>query len=145
MTPINHPIEIGGDVYNARLTVPQLAELERKLDAPSGAILARLLQGVYLDQNGLVADGLILEAGFKDADVTEVIFHALVGGGTDAGRARQLVQTYVADAPRKPNWLKAAQIMIVYMEGYTPPKKPEAPAAGSKKSRARRSSTTAAT
>lgn len=143
MTTIFHHIELGGDVYGVKLTVPQLAELERKLDTPAGAILSRLLQGVYLDRENTVAEGMILEAGFKDGDIVEVIFHGLVGGGTDAGRARQLVQTYVADAPRKPNWLKAAQIMIVYMEGFNPPKKPEAPAAEPKKSRARRSSTTA--
>lgn len=142
---ITHHIELGGDVHGVKLTVPQLAELERKLNTPSGAILARLLQGVYLNGDNSVAEGMILEAGFKDADITEVIFHGLVGGGTDAGRARQLVQTYVADAPRKPNWLKAAQIMIVYMEGFNPPKKPEAPATGAKKSRVRRSSTTART
>lgn len=140
---ITHHIELGGDAYGVKLTVPQLAELERKLDTPAGTILSRLLQGVYLGPDNTVAEGAIIEAGFKDADITEVIFHGLVGGGTDAGRARQLVQTYVADAPRKPSWLKAAQIMIVYMQGFTPPKKPEAPKAGPKTKR--RSSTTART
>lgn len=146
MATILHPIELGGETHHVRLTVPQLAELERKLNTPAGAILARLLQGIYLDPSGHIVDGSVLEAGFKDADITEVIFHGLVGGGTDALRARQLVQTYVMESPRKPNWLKAAQIMTVYMDGYNPPKKPEPPAAtGGKKSRARRSSTTAAT
>lgn len=143
MTPINHPIELGGEVHNARLTVPHLAELERKLETPAGAILARLLQGVYVGPDNVPAAGEILEAGFRDRDIVEVIFHALAGGGMDAGRARQLTDTYVANAPRRDNWLKAAMVMLVYMQGYTPPKKPEAPTEGPKKRR--RTSTTAHT
>lgn len=124
MTTLTFPIELGDKTYNARLTVPQLAELERKLDTPAGALLGRLLQGAYLGKDNSIVDGSLIEAGFKDADITETIYHALVGGQTvDAGRARELVQTYVTELPRKPSWLLAANIMRVYMEGYVPPKK----------------------
>jgi hypothetical protein len=137
MTTLTMPIPLGDQQYNARLTVPQIAELERKLDAPAGAILGRLLAGCYIGPDSSIVDGALIEAGFKDADITEVIYHALCGGGSvDPGRARQLVQTYVAEMPRKPNWLIAANLMRVYMEGYTPPKKPEAPARKSRRGRA---------
>jgi hypothetical protein len=137
MTTLTSPIPIGDQQYNARLTVPQIAELERKLDCPAGAILGRLLTGCYIGPDGSIVDGALVEAGFKDADITEVIYHALCGGGSvDPGRARELVQTYVAEMPRKPSWLIAANLMRVYMEGYTPPKKPEAPARKSRRGRA---------
>lgn len=136
MTTLTLPIPLGDQQYNARLTVPQIAELERKLDAPAGTILGRLLLGAYVGPDGSIADGSLVEAGFRDADITEVIYHALVGGASvDAGRARQLVQTYVTELPRKPSWLLAANIMRVYMEGYTPPKKPK-PAGGRGRSKA---------
>jgi len=143
MTTLTLPIPLGDQQYNARLTVPQIAELERKLDAPAGAILGRLLLGAYVGPDGSIADGSLVEAGFRDADITEVIYHALVGGASvDAGRARQLVQTYVAELPRKPSWLLAANIMRVYMEGYTPPKKPKPPVRGRRASAATDESTT---
>lgn len=144
MSTLTFPIQLGDATYNARLTVPQLAELERKLDTPSGAILGRLLQGAYLGQDNTIVDGSLVEAGFKDSDITEVIYHALVGGmSVDAGRARQLVQTYVADLPRKPSWLLAANIMRVYMEGFTPPKKASPPKkGGARKPKATDASTT---
>lgn len=137
MTTLTMPIQLGDGTYNARLTVPQLAELERKLDTPAGAILGRLLQGAYLGrESGDIVDGSLVEAGFRDSDITEVIYHALVGGASvDAGRARQLVGTYVADLPRKPSWLLAANIMRVYMEGFTPPKKAEPPKPAASKRR----------
>lgn len=143
MSTLTLPIQLGDATYNARLTVPQLAELERKLNTPAGSILGRLLQGAYLDGTGKIADGSLIEAGFKDSDITEVIYHALVGGmSVDAGRARELVQTYVMEMPRKPSWLMAANIMRVYMEGFTPPKKAK-PRSGAKRTKATDASTTA--
>lgn len=134
MTPtLTHTLEIGGEYYASRLTVPQIAELERKLDTPAGALFARLMRGVYLQPDDTIAYTSVLEAGFMDRDIGETIFHALVGGGMDAGRARQLVTTYVEGAPRQLTWPKAADVMRVYMVGFTPPKKPEAPKRGRSK------------
>lgn len=130
MTPLTLPIDLGDQTYHARLTVPQLAELERKRQCPAGAILARLLTGVYLDDQGNIADASLMEAGFFDADISEVIYHGLVGGQmVDPMRAREIVRTYVEDMPRKDSWLKAAAIMRAYMVGFTPPKKAPAPKA----------------
>ena len=53
MSTLTSPIPIGDQQYNARLTVPQITELERKLDCPAGAILGRLLTGWGLPGHGV--------------------------------------------------------------------------------------------
>ncbi len=119
--------------YNFALYGPQIGEIQRKCNIGIGGLLGRLLTGVYIDTDGnMVADPL--GGIWHDADIVEVIRQGLIGGGTDAIRANELIDTYVTSQPRKPSWLVAAAIVKALIEGYEPPRPPQ-PAGKQRKTR----------
>jgi hypothetical protein len=80
MTPLTK--FFGDGEYSFCLTAPLIIELERTTGTGIGALCARL----FAKQ-------------FSQAEITEAIRLALVGGGTDPKRAAQMIAAYATDRP----------------------------------------------
>lgn len=83
--------------YKFALKLKQIEELQRNCDAGLGVIGKRMFSGDY-----------------RVEDVTETIRLGLIGGGTDAVKAKQLVETYALPLIRgnESSSLKVAQAVI---------------------------------
>jgi len=132
--PCQIELEFGDGAYLFKLNGPQRAELQRlcgfkashpqygAVDVPVGlgAIVSRVLKGRYLKSDGTTF-GHPEQGEWHDADLTETIRLGLIGGGMEAVRAKQMVQTYVETAPRSQAWDLAAAILLACVQGFIPP------------------------
>ena len=91
MTPLQ--TFFGDAEYSFRLTPALIKELE-KMCGPLGMICQR-----------------VFSRQFAQADITETIHLALIGGGTDPKRAAELIAAYVADRPLAETYPLAAKIL----------------------------------
>jgi len=92
MTPY---VTFFGDAeYTFKLTPALIDELEKKCGAGLGTIGAR-----------------VFAKHFTQADLTETIRLALIGGGTEPKRARELVAAYATDRPITETYPLAAKIL----------------------------------
>lgn len=120
-------------VYLFRLTLPGIAEIQRKSKAPPedagfGAISARIMAGRYLQQNG-PPFGNPIEARYRIEELIEIVRQALIGGGkgkvdgedieVDGRIANHLIENYVVPPaqPIKVAWDLAASIILATTEG----------------------------
>lgn len=131
-------LAFGDGVYTFRLGLAQIAEIQTKCGAGIGAIYARLLKGRYILEGE--NKGFAGEAAYQLADIVETVRQGLIGGGggevdgapvtVNPAVANRLVEAYVLNRPLAESWTLATVIMGALVEGYTPPKEPPAPAAG---------------
>jgi hypothetical protein len=93
MAGLSHTAFFGDAEYTFRLTPALIVELERNC-GPLGMIFER-----------------VRHRQFAQADITETIRLALIGGGTDPKRAASLIAAYVADRPLAETYPLAAKIL----------------------------------
>jgi hypothetical protein len=84
----------GDGEHSFALTPALIVELEAKCSAGIGTIAAR----VFAKQ-------------FTQADISETIRLAAIGGGMNAKRAAEMVAAYVADQPLIATWPLASKIL----------------------------------
>jgi hypothetical protein len=140
-------LPFGDGVYDFRLGLAQINEVQTRSNAGIGEVFARLIAGRYFKVTpaGEIAIGDPAQAQYRIEDIVGVIRQGLLGGGrgmvdgvevkVDAARANTLIDNYVlgASCPIKDAWALAAAIMTVAVEGYEPP---DAPAAKTVKKKA---------
>lgn len=103
--------------YRFKLSVAGILELQRLTRSGFGELGARIMTGRYQgDSEG--AFGFPLEARYKIEDLLETIRLALIGGGTDPLRAKELIGAYCyPEQPLKDAWNLAAAIIGTALEG----------------------------
>ena len=89
-----HVAFFGDAEYSFRLTPALIVELEQKCGTGVGTICHR-----------------VFNRQFVQADISETIRLALIGGGTTPKRAAELVATYVAGRPFAETWPLASKIL----------------------------------
>lgn len=138
-TSISLPFADG--VYDFRLGLAQLNEIQDRCDAGIGQVFARLVKGRFfkLTPAGEIAIGDPLQAEYRAEDIVATIRQGLIGGGkgvvdgqevrVDAERANKLIERYVLGegCPLKDAWALAAAILTVAIEGYDPPEEEPKP------------------
>jgi hypothetical protein len=93
MSDLAHTAFFGDAEYTSRLTPALILELEQKCGAV-GAICHR-----------------VFNRQFSQADVSETIRLALIGGGTTPKRAAELIAAYVTDRPLAETYPLAAKVL----------------------------------
>jgi len=94
MTGTSHTSFFGDAEHTFRITPALVLELETKCAAGVGAICHR-----------------VFHRHFTQADITETIRLALIGGGLPPKRAAELVAAYVANRPLSETYPLAAKIL----------------------------------
>lgn len=92
MTPVQ--AYFGDAEYQFKLTPALIIELEGKCGVGIGALCSR----VFARQ-------------FAQSDITETLRLALIGGGTSAKRAAELIAAYAADRPLAETYALAAKTL----------------------------------
>lgn len=145
------PLPFADGTYQFRLTVPGIAEVQRKTGVAFGLMLPLLTQGVYVDQDGNIAQGDPTATGAWTPElVYEVLRQGLIGGksGLVDGEpvevtalvANALIEAYVLPTPIYAHWITAVNVVRAFMVGFVPPV-PQ-PAAAEEKRKPRKRSTT---
>ncbi|RQH14924.1 gene transfer agent family protein [Bradyrhizobium sp. RP6] len=93
MADLSYTAFFGDGGHTFRLMPPQIRELETKC-GPIGALSNRMFAH-----------------SFSQADLTETIRLALIGGGTTPKRAHELIVAYVDDRPLAETYELAAKIL----------------------------------
>ena len=120
-------------VYNFKLTLHGIKEIQEKTGSGIGAVWKRLAASRL---NFIGEDvGVPNEAEFKIEDIIEPIRQGLIGGGegeadgdavkVTAHVANRLIEAYIINEPLQTGWALAYAIVGGLIEGYSPPEETE--------------------
>lgn len=118
-------------VYEFRLGLAQIDELQNKTGIGIGGLYARVIKGRYLLDGA--SFGHPEQGDYRRTDIMEPIRQALIGGGkgvvdgeevkVSAHRVNQLLEAYCfPNRPLKDDWALTTEILMATIEGYDPPK-----------------------
>lgn len=116
-------------VYNFKLTLHGIKEIQEKTGGGIGAVWQRLATSRlnFIGEDSGVPD----EAKFRIEDIVEPIRQGLIGGGegevdgdpvkVTSHVANRLIENYVMQEPLQSGWALAYAIVGGLIEGYSPP------------------------
>jgi hypothetical protein len=130
-------VEFADGVYNFKLTLHGIKEIQDKCGCGIGAVWKRL----HASRLNFMGEdhGLPQEAEWRIEDILEPIRQGLIGGGegevdgepvkVNSIQANKLIERYVMDQPLQSSWSLAYMLVAGLIEGYDPPKKKLTPQA----------------